>query len=303
MDLVTNLRAFAEVVRSGSFSQAARQLNVVPSVVAKRIAQLEKTTGARLFDRTTRSVRLTEAGEQLLRKVSPLLTEFDEVVTSLQREDGALEGHLRLMAPTTLTMVHLGALLDQFLALHPRLTMEVSLVDRATNPRDGEYDLAISGRAASYDGVEEVPLWPARVLLCAAPAYLAAAGTPTHPRELLQHACLVFKPYGSAWTFRGPRGQTQTLEVQPRFTVDDNRTLLLSCAAGRGLAVLPRYVCAGAIAAGRLVPVLPDWPIPDGWFKAYVPRRRLKVARVNALLQWLKPALDLDAVEAEPDLR
>lgn len=291
MDTVTALRTFAQVVRSGSFSEAARQLNVVPSVVAKRIAQLERSTGRRLFERTTRSVRLTEAGEQLHGRASPLLAEFDEVVHSVRAHDeNALAGHLRVMAPTTLTLMHLGATFNHFLRQHRHITLEVSLVDRSANPQEQGYDLAVSGRVASYEGVVDVPLCPTDTLLCASPAYLGVAAAPlAHPRDLADHACLVFRPGGSSWQFRTPRGPL-VVEVQARLLADDNRSLLDAAVQGLGLAVLPRYVCAAALQRGEVVQALPEYPLQETWFRAYVPRKRLKVARVAALLDCLKAA-------------
>ena len=128
MDILTNLRTFVTVARTGGFSPAARQLHVVPSVVAKRIAQLEQTMQARLFERSTRVVELTEAGRRLQARAAGLVSELDDVVQSVRRDEGALDGHLKVMAPTTLTLLCLGSLLDAFLAQHPRLTLEITPV-------------------------------------------------------------------------------------------------------------------------------------------------------------------------------
>ncbi|HPQ96065.1 MAG TPA: LysR family transcriptional regulator, partial [Thiolinea sp.] len=105
MDTLTNLKTFVAVAKYGGFSDAARQLDVVPSVVAKRISQLEQSMQTRLFQRSTRRVRITEAGVQLYGRVPGLLAEFEEVVSSVQRDDKKLEGHIRIMAPTTLTLM------------------------------------------------------------------------------------------------------------------------------------------------------------------------------------------------------
>lgn len=291
MDLLTNLRTFLAVSRSGGFSDAARQLHVVPSVVAKRVAQLERTVQARLFERSTRSVTLTEAGQQLQARAAALVADLDDVVDAVRRDEGELEGHIRLMAPTTLTFYRLGAILDAFLAAHERITLEVALVDRSINPAEEGYDLAISGRSASYEGVLDLPLCPVRPTLCAAPAYLARRGMPAHPRELGTHDCLVFKPGGGLWVFQSPRGIVQ-VEVTGRLLADDNHTLLLAATRGRGIALLPGYICAPALSAGELRTVLDAYPLQDAWFKAYVPRRRHGLTRVRALLQWLGTHLD-----------
>lgn len=291
MDVVTNLRTFVTVARTGGFSPAARQLHVVPSVVAKRIAQLEQTMKARLFERSTRVVELTEAGRRLQARAANLVSELDEVVQSVRRDEGALEGHLRVMAPTTLTLLRLGPMFDAFMAQHPRLTLEIALVDRSINPVEEGFDLAISGRSASYDGVLDIPLCPVNPRLCAAPTYLAKRGSPSHPRDLSTHDCLVFRPAGGAWVFQSPRGLVH-VDVAGRITADDNHTLLGCAIMGRGVAILPHYVCGKALGEGSLVEVLPAFPPQDAWFKAYVPRRRHRVAHVRALLDWLSSQME-----------
>src|SRR5262245_39001046 len=119
MDITTHIRTFVMVVRCGGFSEAARQLDVVPSVVAKRIAQLEAELKVRLFERTTRKVALTEAGERFHARASVVVAEFEELLHATQRDEGRPEGHLRVMAPTTLTIRQLGPVFCEFLRAHP----------------------------------------------------------------------------------------------------------------------------------------------------------------------------------------
>lgn len=287
MDTLANLRTFVAVAKYGGFSDAAKQLDVVPSVVAKRISQLEGEMGTRLFQRSTRRVQITEAGLQLRARVPGLLAEFDDVVRSVQRDDGKLEGHLRVMAPTTLTLMRLGKTLGAFMARHERITMEVALVDLSSNPEEQSFDLAISGRTASYEGVIDVPLCSTHPRLVASPAYLAARGAAlNHPRELIEHKCLVFSPSGKRWNFQSSRG-VQSVEVTPHLLADDNLTLLHAAVLGMGVAVLPGYVAADAIRDGTLQLLLPAYPPQDTWFRAYVPKRRMRLARVQALVDWI----------------
>lgn len=291
MDVLGNLKTFLAVASGGGFSEAARKLHVVPSVVAKRIAQLEKTMGSRLFERSTRSVVLTEAGEQLQARAAVLMADFDELVSTVQRDDSKLEGHIRVMAPTTLTMVYLGQVINAFLEKHERITMELALVDQSTNPQERGFDMAISGRTASYDGVLDVPLCAVQTMLFASPAYVAAHGEPAHPRELADHRCLVFAPTGVNWQFESSRGAI-SVEVRPRLLADDNRTLLDAAVRGMGVVALPLYVARDALAAGQLQPVLGKFPLQETWFRAYLPRRSHKLARVQALVDWLASHLE-----------
>lgn len=297
MDVLGNLKTFLAVASYGSFSGAARKLHVVPSVVAKRIGQLEKTMGSRLFDRSTRSVVLTEAGQHLQIRTAILVADFDELVSTVKRDDRKLEGHIRIMAPTTLTMVYLGQVLNAFLQNHDRITMEVALVDLSSNPQEQGFDMAISGRTASYEGVLDVPLCPVIPVLFAAPAYVARHGEPSHPRELTDHPCLVFAPTGLTWQFQSSRGPL-SVEVKARLLADDNRTLLDAAIRGIGVVALPLYVARDALAAQQLQILLEKFPLQETWFRAYVPRRSHKLARVQALVEWLASHLgDFIAVQ------
>ena len=290
MDLTTHLKTFVTVASFNGFSGAARQLGVVPSVVAKRIAQLEAHVGARLFNRTTRTIALTEAGEKLLAGAGVLMTGFDHLLDSVGRDESKLEGHIRVMAPTTLTLDHLGGVFTAFLQQHERITLDIALVDHSANPAEQGFDLAISGRSASYEGVVDIPLCPVHVILCAAPVYLKSRGMPQHPRDLTEHACLAFKPSGTTWPFQSSRGVIH-VDVRPRLVADDNRTLLQAAVAGLGIAPLPTYVAHQALTSGTLDSVLTKFPPQENWFKAYVPRRQLHVARIEALLAWLAERL------------
>jgi DNA-binding transcriptional LysR family regulator len=297
MNTLTHLKTFVAVANYGSFSEAARRLHVVPSVVAKRMDQLEKTMGARLFERSTRSVTLTEAGAQLQGKAVGVMADFDDLVHSVQRDDSKLEGHIRVMAPTTLTMLHLGPVFNAFLAQHERITMQLSLVDLSSNPEENGFDMAISGRSASYEGVLDVPLCPANPMLVAAPAYLARRIAPTHPRELTAHDCLVFAPTGRIWQFQSNRGAL-SVEVTPRLTVDDNLTLLNAAKAGMGVTSLPAYVARQALANGELATVLPHFALQENWFRAFVPKRKYRLARIQALIDWIAADMALFAKPA-----
>jgi len=290
MDTYQHLKTFSLVAAAGGFSEAARQLEVVPSVVAKRIAQLEAQLDTRLFERTTRSVRLTEAGERLYARAGGLIEGLDELMRSVGRDESKLEGHIRVMAPTTLTMTRLGEMFCEFLAQHERITMDIALVDRSTNPVEEGFDLAISGRSATYEGVVDVPLCPVEAVLCAAPGYLERRGVPAQPRELIEHDCLAFRPTGPSWQFQSNRGSI-TVDLRPRLMADDNGTLLRAARSGLGITSLPMYVAQDALADGTLVQLLERFPLQATWFRAYVPRRKQATARVAALVDWLASRL------------
>lgn len=292
MDTVANLRAFLAVARYGGFSEAARQLNVVPSVVAKRVSQLEHTVGAKLFERSTRKVALTEAGEKFQVRARNLIADLDDALLGLKRTNNQLEGRILMMVPTTLNMLVLSDALSSFLREHEHITLELMLVDRSVNPAEEGFDLAISGHtASSYEGVLDVPLYPFEQVLCASPEYLKRRGTPSHPHDLEDHDGLCFKPLGTAWRFDSEQGQL-SVDVHPRLIASDNITLRAAALAGNGIAMLPRYVARDALRAGKLVEVLNKFPMPKSWFRAHVTQHRAHLARITKLLEWLKSALE-----------
>ncbi|HTV77567.1 MAG TPA: LysR family transcriptional regulator [Steroidobacteraceae bacterium] len=292
MDMVANLRAFLAVARYGGFSQAARQLNLVPSVAAKRVSQLEHAVGSRLFERSTRRVELTEAGELFQVRARNLIADLDEALSGLRRSGDRLEGRILMMVPTTLHMLVLSDALSDFLLEHSHITLELALVDRSVNPAEEGFDLAISGHAASsYEGVIDVPLHPFEQVLCASPDYLRRRGTPAHPHDLEDHDGLFFKPLGTAWRLESDQGQL-SVDVHPRLIANDNVTLRAAALAGNGIAMLPRYVAGDALERGRLVALLPEFALPRAWFRAHVTQHRAKLARISALLAWLKDALE-----------
>jgi DNA-binding transcriptional LysR family regulator len=289
--MVANLRAFLAVARYGGFSQAARQLNLVPSVAAKRVSQLEHAVGTRLFERSTRKVDLTEAGELFQVRARSLIADLDEALSGLRRPGDRLEGRILMMVPTTLHMLVLSDALAGFLSEHAHITLELALVDRSVNPAEEGFDLAISGHAASsYEGVIDVPLHPFEQVLCASADYLQRRGSPAQPHDLEDHDCLFFKPLGTAWRFDTDQGQL-SIEVPPRLIANDNVTLRAAALAGNGIAMLPRYVAGDAIRQGRLIAVLPEFRLPRAWFRAHLTQHRAKLARIATLLDWLKGAL------------
>jgi DNA-binding transcriptional LysR family regulator len=292
MDTVANMRAFLAVARYGSFSEAARQLNLVPSVAAKRVSQLEHAVGSKLFERSTRKVALTEAGQQFQARARSLIADLDDTLGGLKRAGDRLEGRILMMVPTTLNMLVLSGAVSGFLRAHEHITMELALVDRSVNPAEEGFDLAISGHAASsYEGVVDVPLYPFEQVLCASPEYLEHRGTPLHPHDLEDHDGLFFKPLGTAWRFNSEQGQL-SVDVRARLIANDNITLRAAALAGNGIAMLPRYVSGDALEGGQLVALLAGFPVPRAWFRAHVTQHRAKLARIVRLLEWLKSALE-----------
>jgi DNA-binding transcriptional LysR family regulator len=289
MDTILNMKAFLATARSGSFSEAARQLSVAPSVVSKRVNQLEWQLRARLLERTTRRVRLTEVGEQYLPTVRGIVTEYEDLVTGIQRSPGELEGHIRVKAPSALTRLHLGKVFTAFQQANPRVTLEVVLIDRSVNPIEEGFDVVLSVLPSSYEGVAEEALLAYPRVACASPSYIKQRGEPKHPRDLATHDCLVFQPAGTTWTFQSRRAPI-SVSVRPKFSSNDIQVIVAAAQDGSGIAVLSKLIAKQALRSGTLVPVLKEYPLPDHWLKAFIPQSRVGLARVQALLTCIRGA-------------
>lgn len=283
-------RAFLATAHHRSFSAAARQAGVVPSVITKRVDQLEWRLRTTLFHRSTRSVRLTEPGRAYLPRIQRLVADFDELIEASAGRRASLQGRIRLRAPTSLTVLHLGEVLGGFQQAHPGIDLDIVVMDRPVNPAEEGFDLAIGSATLLHPGVAEFPLCPLRRVVCAAPSYLERRGTPRHPAELVSHDCLNFSPTGSQWSFESGKGPI-IADIQPKMSANDLQVLLSAARRGNGIAMLSTYVSAAALAAGELVPLLPDFPISEVWIKALVPESRLGVPRVAAMLDWLQTNL------------
>jgi DNA-binding transcriptional LysR family regulator len=287
VDTLTNLKAFLAVARTGSFAAAARELKVAPSVVTKRIGQIEWQLKTPLFERNTRKVSLTATGLRYLPAVQRSVSDMDELFAEIPSQGQALQGTIRIKSPGTLAVQLLGPILERFQQRYPLVNLELLTLDRSVNPVDEGFDVALTLMPDTYAGVIEVPLSPMPRVLCASPAYLERKGIPAHPRELVEHDILNFLPTGTIWIFEGAMGEVQ-VRLQPRFNTNEGQLILSGALAGNGIARLSDYLYQRHLKSGALVPLLAGYPIKQLWFKALVPENRIQVARVQALLGWVK---------------
>lgn len=288
MDFLVNLRTFLAVARLGSFSAAAREAGTVPSVVSKRVSQLEHLCRAPLFDRSTRGLDLTAMGRTCQQKFSELLLEIEGTLQGGPGRD-RLNEHLRVKCPTTMSIMHFSDILCDFQIAHPGVRIDLDLVDRSVNPVEEGYDVAIGALPTTYPQVQETPLCALPRKLVAAPGYFATRPMPRHPGDLSRLDGVIFRASGNVWTLIGSNGEA-AVEVNPVFTATDSRILRQAAERGLGLAVLAEPMTREAIAEGRLIEILPDWRVPDLYLKAMVPQRRKDNPAVQLLLQALVAA-------------
>jgi DNA-binding transcriptional LysR family regulator len=292
-DMLANMRAFLLTVDAGTFSGAARKLRVAPSVVTKRIRQLEWVVRGQLFDRSTRSVKLTELGERSLVSIRQFVRQYDDIVSGETRASREMAGHIRVKGSYTHAMLELLPTIWGFRRKFPGVTLDVALENRTVNPLEEDCDVVIGimPRQGSYDGVLEEPLQAVPRVLCASPDYLERCGAPAHPSEIPGHDCVAYSTVDPAWIFNAPSGPI-SVAIRPKIATNSNIVIFSAACAGGGLAILSRLQAGPALRMGQLQEVLPDYPVSELWLKAYVPQTRTKLARVQALIKELRAALN-----------
>ncbi len=291
MDRLTAMRVFCEVATSGSFSATADKLDMSRAMVTRYVSELEGWLNARLLQRTTRSVTLTDAGEQCLRRSQQMLTLMENIEEETRSDDAELRGQLRLTCSTSFAFGHLARVISKFLALHPLLKIDLHVGDGTVNLVEARIDLAI--RISS----EPDPLLIARPLaicdsvLVAAPAYVRQAGLPQHPQDLPAHRCLSHANYGrNTWRFvrRDERGDENVqTDIASHFSANDATVLLQAVLAGSGITLLPTYLMGSHLEKGDLQIILPEWTAPPMTIYALFPSRRHLSPAVRALLDFL----------------
>jgi len=288
MDRLTAMQVFAEVATSGSFTATADKLDMSRAMVTRYVAELEQWLGARLLQRTTRSVTLTDAGETCLRRSQQMLALMENVEEETSTATGgALRGQLRLTCATSFAYAHLAAVLSDFLALHPQLKIDLNISEGALNLVDARIDLAIRISAEPDPMLIARPLARCESLLVASPAYLASNGTPHLPQDLAQYRCLSHANFGKSVWHLSRHEESAKVSVASHFSANEATALLKAAMAGGGIAMLPSYLVNPSVAAGALRVVLPEWQVPALTIYALYPSRRNLSPAVRALLDYL----------------
>jgi DNA-binding transcriptional LysR family regulator len=287
MDRITAMRVFAEVATSGSFSATADKLDMSRAMVTRYVSEMENWLQARLLQRTTRRVTLTDAGEQALRRSQQMLELASAVEEETASGSGTLRGQLRLTASMSFGHAHLAAAIAEFLAVHPQLAVDLQVGDSTVNLVEARIDLAIRISSEPDPMLIGRPLVACESVLVASPQYIQTHGMPQHPSELTQHRCLSHANVGkSLWKLSR---QAEVLEVSVRspFSANEATVLLNAALAHAGIGLQPTYLVNTYLRSGQLVQVLPEWQVPAMTVYAlYASRRHLSPA-VRALVDHL----------------
>lgn len=257
---LNEIAVFARVVESGSFTRAAEQLGVPKSTVSRAVARLEERLGVSLLARSTRVVRLTEAGTAYHQRITAALGLIGNAEDEVAQLQGAPRGKIRITAPYDIGGDFLAEVVARFSARHPEVHVDVVLTNRVVDLIAEGFDLALRAGKLRDSSLIARKLGAMDHRLVAAPAYLAERGTPAAPADLGHHACLLYRPQdGKArWILEGAGGQV-SVEVAGPVGADDLVFLRVAALAGGGIALLPAFLCAADVAAGRLVHVLPGY--------------------------------------------
>jgi DNA-binding transcriptional LysR family regulator len=287
----SELRAFAAVVRHGSFARAAQHLGVSPSALSQTIRALEDRLGQRLLNRTTRSVAATVAGLALAERLLPVLDDLQGVVDAAFAAAGQVSGPLRLNV-VRVAVPLLAQLLPGFLTRHPRVTVQVEASDALVDIVAQGYDAGIRLAERLEGDMIAVPFGgPLRMAVVAAPAYLDSRDAPRHPRDLEGHDCLVSLAPSTGTPYRWELekdGVELRIPVTGRLIGSDLRLRLAACLAGLGIGYFFETEVEEQIAAGRLVRLLDDWTPPFPGCYLYYPSRRNQSPPLAAFIAFLR---------------
>ncbi|KTS17802.1 LysR family transcriptional regulator [Pantoea dispersa] len=296
---LTELEIVLAVARRGTFKAAASELEMSPSAVTNAVAALEKRLGVRLFNRTTRSVALTDAGRRFSEKIVPALAMIRSAAEEAGSDPGDPAGMLRLNVPPESSALWYASILLPFLQRYPRIRVDIySQKERVDIVADG-YDAGIRLAEDVPGDMIAVRLTPEmRMIVVAAPAYLAHAGTPQTPEALDQHQTLCMRMAdGSVYRWElSQQQQRYRLQGEPRMAASDMSAIHQAALAGLGIACMTEQQVAADVQAGRLVHLLPGWQVPLGALCLYYPGHRLVPPALRALTDFVRAQRDASAL-------
>lgn len=261
MDRIDGLRTLVSVVEAGSFTAASDRLGISKKLASKYLAELEAQVGARLLNRTTRSLSLTSAGQRFLPRAVALIESYDEMLADVRETDRGLVGTLRVAAPVTFGELYLHEALSAFRDRHTELVIDLRLNDRFVDLAAEGFDVAIRVGALDDSALMARRLTKTELIVVGAPGYLSAEGRPKHPSDLAKHCCIRDSNLraGQSWPFE-ISGTMRRHAVAGGFMVNSATAVRLSVLRGDGLGLCPSFAVIKDIDAGRLERVLADFP-------------------------------------------
>lgn len=289
MESLSDIAVFVEVVETGSFTAASERLELSKSVVSKYVTRLEDHLGARLLNRTTRRLSLTEAGRvfyERARKGLEDIRDAEQEVAHLQDEP---RGSLRVNAPMSFGILHVAPALADFMARYPEITVDVNYDDRKVDVIDEGFDVSIRISDLPDSSLVARRIAPCRHVVVASPAYLEENGTPESPQDLQNHNAISYRYQESAqeWHFREPGGKTASVRVAGSVTMNNSLAIRAALLEGLGVTRTPTFVVGQDIKAGRLVPLLTNYQTLEVSIFLVYPHRHHLSPKVRAFADFL----------------
>lgn len=287
MDRITAAEVFVTIVDRGSMIAAAETLEMSRAMVTRYLAQMEQWAGARLLHRTTRKLSLTDAGERTLERCRQMLVLAGEIDLVEEGQSDELRGLLRITCSQSLGQTALVGAVAQYLKRHPQVAVDLQMNNRAVNLVEERIDLALRITNELDPNLIARPLSTCASVVCAAPAYLAAHGTPRQPQDLALHNCLTYSYFGkSLWHFDA-QGVKSAVAVSGNLSANESVVLMAGTVQGAGISMQPYYSAAPLLASGELVELLPDYrPQSMGIYGIYTSRRQMP-ATLRTMLDFL----------------
>ena len=301
MDRIDAMKVFVAALDEGSLAGAGRKLGKSPAAVSRAIAFLETHVGAELLHRTTRSIRLSDAGERYAVACRRILTDLEEADIAAAGERSAPRGRLTVTAAVAVGEALLRPLLDEFMNAHPTVSVRLHLLDRPANLIDEGIDVALRIAHLADSTLVALPVGEVRRVLTASPRYLARHPRITQPADIAQHQVVAMTHFGiDSWSFPPQAGSTmrqagsampRTVQFAPRFVVNSLRASVASAVEGRGVLRSFSYHVADEVADGRLRIILPGDEVPPLPVHLVSPHGRLSVPKVRAFVDFALPRL------------
>ncbi|EAR07342.1 LysR family transcriptional regulator [Reinekea blandensis] len=289
MDRIDTMKAFVAVAEAGSFTKAGEKLELSNQLVSKYVSQLEEQLGVRLFNRTTRNVRLTQEGEQCLQHALHILESVDDMENHFGQLQAAAKGQLHISAPVSFATQYLGPLVRDFKKAYPDVGVNLELSDRKVDVVEEGFDVALRIGHLKDSSLIAKRVAPVRLVLCAAPSYLDQHGVPEHPEDLigshfLRYSYMEYAPLSNP-LMKVLRAHSQN---NPNGIIANNGDILVSAAvAGEGYILQPTFIVSEPLKSGQLSIILKDYePEPMGLYAVY-PHRKLLAPKLRAFIDFM----------------